>query len=44
MPNLNTVVLSDKAFYYKNHVTISGSSRIFLVSRIDIGAFQNYFN
>ena len=32
MPILNTVVLSDKAFYYKNHVTISGSSRVFLVS------------
>ena len=28
MPNLNTVVLSDKAFYYKNHVTISGSSNV----------------
>ena len=43
MPSLTNVHLL-KAFYYKNDVTISGSSRVFLVSWIDIGAFQNYFN
>ena len=42
MPSLTDVDLPD-AFYYKDHVTITSSTH-FLLSQLDIGALQNFFN
>ena len=45
MPNLNNVDLSSKwAFYYKNDVTITGSTHLIPLSSIDIGALRRFFN
>ena len=43
MPSLTDVYLPD-AFYYKNHITIRGSTHFIPLSRIDIGALQRFFN
>ena len=43
MSNLTDVYLP-KAFNYKNHATIRGSTHFIPLSRIDIGALQNKFN
>ena len=43
MPSLTDVYLPH-AFYYKNDVTITGSTHFIPLSRIDIGALQNKFN
>ena len=43
MPSLTDVYLPN-AFYYKNDVTIRGSTHFIPLSRIDIGALQRFFN
>ena len=42
MPSLTDVYLPH-AFYYKNDVTITGSTHFIPLSRIDIGALQRFF-
>ena len=43
MPSLTDVYLPE-AFAYKNDVTITGSTHFILLSQLDIGALQSYFN
>ena len=43
MPSLTDVYLPH-AFYYKNDVTITGSTHFIPLSRIDIGALRRFFN
>ena len=43
MPNLTDVYLP-WAFYYKDDVTITGSTHFILLSQLDIGALQNFFH
>ena len=42
MPSLTDVYLTSEAFYYKNDVTITGSTHFIPLSRIDIGALYPY--
>ena len=45
MPSLTDVDLSsNRAFYYKDDVTIRGSTHFILLSQIDIGALQRFFH
>ena len=44
MPSLTDVYLTSEAFYYKNDVTITGSTHFIPLSRIDIGALQRFFS
>ena len=41
MPNLTSVTLTEKAFDYKNDVTLKGSPHFILLSRLDIGALAS---
>ena len=41
MPNLTSVTLTEKAFYYKNNITLKGSPHFILLSRLDIGALAS---
>ena len=41
MPNLTNVTLTEKAFDYKNDVTLKGSPHFILLSRLDIGALAS---
>ena len=41
MPSLNSMNLTEKAFYYKNNITLKGSPHFILLSRLDIGALAS---
>ena len=43
MPSLTNIYLTEYVFYYKNDVTIRGSTHFIPLSRIDIGSLQRYF-
>ena len=44
MPNLTDVILPQRAFEYKDDVTITGSTHFIPLSPTDIGALQRLFH